>query len=495
MQKKKLKICYTSDVHGYFYPTTYGDMLEKPMGLFGCVPDFEKDTSTLVIDGGDILQGSAFASYCRQVLNSPEIMAEIMNDCGYDFYTLGNHDFNYGMDYQAAYRAENRAICVCQNIRDKEGTPLFPWQIRTMANGLKVGIVGIVTDYVNVWEKPENLEGISITDPFAAAEEALEQMKKEADLTICIYHGGFERSLTSGEILSKTTENVGYRICQELDFDILLTGHQHMSVDGQDLHGTYTVQPCENAREYHVLDITVEENKKTITSVRRQADASKGAEWKNKYAEVEKEIQNWLNRPIGHLSREILPDEKAKMALYGSPIADFLNRVQLFYSGAQISAVGLANEIAGFHSEVSTRDIIATYPYPNTLVVCKITGSQLKQVMERSAEYFACGQDGEIKVSDSFLVPKVEHYNYDYYMGTECEIHPENPVGSRIVNLSVNGQRVQDTDEFTMCLNNYRYSGAGGYEVYQECPLVKEINMEMVELIMDYFRQNPYVEI
>ena len=53
-----------------------------------------------------------------------------------------------------------------------------------------------------------------------------------------------------------------------------------------------------------------------------------------------------------------------------------------------LSSVGLANEIAGFRSEVSTRDIIATYPYPNTLVVCEITGKQLKTVMERSAEYF-----------------------------------------------------------------------------------------------------------
>lgn len=55
-------------------------------------------------------------------------------------------------------------------------------------------------------------------------------MKEQTDLTICIYHGGFECDLESGETLSQTTENVGYRICKELDFDILLTGHQHMSV-------------------------------------------------------------------------------------------------------------------------------------------------------------------------------------------------------------------------------------------------------------------------
>ena len=67
MQQRKLKIYFTSDVHGYFYPTTYGDMTEKNVGLFGCAGNFKKDEDTLILDGGDILQGSAFAYYCRQV--------------------------------------------------------------------------------------------------------------------------------------------------------------------------------------------------------------------------------------------------------------------------------------------------------------------------------------------------------------------------------------------------------------------------------------------
>ena len=184
-----------------------------------------------------------------------------------------------------------------------------------------------------------------------------------------------------------------------------------------------------------------------------------------------------------------------RQALHGSPIADFLNRIQLHFSGTQLSAVGLANEIAGFRSEVSVRDIIATYPYPNTLIVCRISGKQLKQVMERSAEYFAVATDGTVQVAESFLVPKVEHYNYDYYMGAAYEIDPAAPVGNRIKNLTYQGKTVTETDSFTLCLNNYRYSGAGGYEVYTECELVREINTEMVELILEYFKENPYVEV
>lgn len=101
-----------------------------------------------------------------------------MNDCGYDYYTLGNHDFNYGMDYQNAYIEAHHGACVCQNVVDEAGRACHPYVIHTLGNGLRVGIVGIVTDYVNVWERKENLAGICITDPFEAAKEALLHLKK-----------------------------------------------------------------------------------------------------------------------------------------------------------------------------------------------------------------------------------------------------------------------------------------------------------------------------
>lgn len=507
-QRKELKICYTSDVHGYFYPTTYGDRKQRDIGLLQCAADFCKDEQTLIIDGGDVLQGSAFAYYCRKELESPKPIADIMNDCGYDYYTLGNHDFNYGQEYQAEYRKAHHGRCVCQNVTDLNGNILYPYDICHMQNGLRVGIAGIVTDYVNVWEKEENLTGICVTDPFEAAKKALEEMKSKVDIAICVYHGGFERDLNTGKVLSETTENVAYRICEELDFDVLLTGHQHMSVEGQMLHNTYVVQPYDSAKEYYYLEIVLEDGKKKFYSERRIPRVEKNARAKQqtaeerldvilrrKYGKLEQEVQRWLDLPAGHLSRALLPESKADMALHGSPIADLLNRVQLYFSKAQISAVGLANDVTGFHKEVSMRDIIATYPYPNTLVVCRINGRQLKTVMERSAEYFTVGEDGNVQVSLGFLEPKVEHYNYDYYAGVTYDIHPEQPVGNRILQLSYQGKPVQNEDTFTICINNYRHTGAGGYEIYRECPVVREINTEMVELIMEYFIQNSYIEL
>ena len=113
--------------------------------------------------------------------------------------TLGNHDFNYGQEYQAIYRNNHKGTCVCENVLDSEGNILYPHMIHTMKNGVKVGLVGIVTDYINVWEKKENLVGIQVVDPFEVAKKALEDLQGKVDLTICIYHGGFESDLETGK--------------------------------------------------------------------------------------------------------------------------------------------------------------------------------------------------------------------------------------------------------------------------------------------------------
>lgn len=493
MRAQHLDIYFTSDIHGYIYPTSYRSQQQEDIGLFKCVNHFHKNGNSLIIDGGDILQGSAFGAYCHDTLGTARPLAEIMNLCGYDYITLGNHDFNFGMDYLTKYISNLNAFCVCQNITDRAGTLLFPCRIHTLESGLRVGIVGIVTDHVNLWEKPKNIENIQIIDPFEAAQRALEELRGKVDLTICIYHGGFERNLETGHILSTSTENIAYRICEELDFDILLTGHQHLSIQGQLIHGTYVVQPMDQGREYHHIHVVVEEGHVICTSERGQAGGVCSPELLDRFASIEAGTQEWLDQEAGRLPHPFLPAAPLIMAAEGNEIANLFNQIQLEYSGAQISAVSLANEVAGFPQTVRRRDILTTYPYTNSLVVLDITGKVLRQAIERSAEYFTIDEQGRLAVSDRFLRPKVEHYNYDYFAGVKYTIDVSRPIGNRVTNLTYQGTPVQEKSHFTICINNYRASGAGGYPFYQECPVVYELNREMSELILEYFENRDIV--
>lgn len=361
--KQQLKIYYTSDVHGYLFPTNYADRQEKDMGLLKCIPNFQKDENTLIIDGGDMLQGSALATYCQDHPEEGFPQAEVLNHAGYDFVTVGNHDVNYGTSYLYKYLDALDATCICENLLDaKSNTKKFPWTIKTLANGLKVGIVGVVTEYINVWEKAENIKDVIISDPFTAAKKALEEVKSQVDLTICIYHGGFEKDVKSGKVLSKTSENIGYKICEALDFDLLLTGHQHLLIEGQLLHGTYIVQPSANATTYFEITIEKVENTIEIVSTINKPSAQPEVEVSKQLQPVETKVQSWLDQTIGQLNCDALSENKLEMALHGSPIVELIGAVQLASSQAQITAVALANTSPGFHKEVTMRDVIATYP-------------------------------------------------------------------------------------------------------------------------------------
>ena len=489
MDEKKLTIYFTSDLHGYIYPTDYRGSEEKELGLFKCASRFRKDGNTLVIDGGDILQGSPLGAFCHDTVGSAARFADMMNRCGYDYITLGNHDFNYGMPYLDSYLDALQACCVCENVRRDGAGVRFPARIHTLENGLRIGIVGIVTDYVNIWEKPEHLAGIAITDPVPAAAAALKALKGQADLTVCVYHGGFERDLATGRVLSATHENAAYRICQELDFDILLTGHQHMSVPGQTVSGTFVVQPSDKGQEFLRVEASVSGGEKRFSSETIPAHGECRADWLAEFADMERGAQNWLDQVVGHLETPMTPDTPLHMAAEGTALADLFNTVQLAASGAQLSVTSLANDAAGLPQTVRRRDILNAYPYTNTLTVLEITGAVLRRAMERSAEYFTRNPDGSLRVSDCFLEPKVEHYNYDYYAGVTYAYDITRPVGERVVELKANGKPVQDTDVFTACLSSYRASGTGGYDCYVGCPVVREIGTEMSDLLLDYFKR------
>lgn len=90
----------------------------------------------------------------------------MMNLAGYQFVTLGNHDFNYGVDALLDYLTNLDALCLCANIRDKEGRlPIAPYAVHQLENGLRVGLVGVCTHFVRRWENPKTVEQLVIEEP------------------------------------------------------------------------------------------------------------------------------------------------------------------------------------------------------------------------------------------------------------------------------------------------------------------------------------------
>jgi 2',3'-cyclic-nucleotide 2'-phosphodiesterase/3'-nucleotidase len=189
--------------------------------------------------------------------------------------------------------------------------------------------------------------------------------------------------------------------------------------------------------------------------------------------------------------------DRARMARLGSPIADFLNQVQLEVTGAELSVTSLPNELKGFGQAVTRRDILVNYPYSNTLVVLEVTGETLRQSLERSAAYL----DAPLrprqspKISPSFLYPKLEHFNFDYIAPLSYCVDLRKPVGQRVSDIRYQGAPVAPDRRFRLCLNSYRAGGAGGYPWYADCKRLSEVNVEMVEILMDYFEKHEQIKL
>lgn len=492
---KEFHICFTSDTHGYLFPTDYTGGEEKPMGLFKLGAAFEKDGNTLILDGGDTIQGSPFTNYTHRLNVFPHPIALAMNMLGYDYITLGNHDFNYGLDHLSAYLSSLNARCLCANIRDKEGKlPILPYAVHTLENGLRIGITGICTHYITIWEKKETLSQLLVEEPVSAAKRALSAMKDQIDISICIYHGGFERDLKTGELLTTSQENQAWQLCQEGGFDIVLTGHQHMPVEELRISNTISMQPSYRAVHYGRMDGKWNGEKIDVHSFLANPAEVPKEEPMEALLSFEKDVQNWLDTPKGHLDQPLPALDHLKMASEGCLLANFINTVQLEASGAMISATSMGNEIKGMNKDVTIRDVVSSYIYSNTLVLLEMTGAQLKHYIEQTASYFSI-ENGCLAVSKDFLQPKIEHYNYDYFLGMDYEIDARRPLGDRVISMKIDGKEIASDQLITVCVNNYRASGTGGYDMIREARVIREIQTDVSELIISYIENHPHIHV
>ncbi len=509
MTDRTLTIRYTSDTHGYLFPTLYAYRAEQPMGLMKLAAEYPHDGNTLILDGGDTIQGSPMANFYHRL--SPEErhqclpqnrwgenpFAAMMNIAGYQFVTLGNHDFNNGLDALADYLENLDALCLCANIRDRAGRlPIAPYAVHQLENGLRIGLVGACTHFVRRWEKPETVEQLVIEDPVEAAARALDAIRPLCDVTILIYHGGFECDLETGQQLTDLTENQACRICRTLDFDLVLTGHQHMRVDGVRFGHSFAVQPAYRAPHVCAITVTVHaDGSKAFESEILPAQAAPMPEAATLLSPLEARVQAWLDEPAGHLDRPLDVQPPLEMARNGSALANFFNTVFKDASGAQVSSCALGNEIKGLPRDVTVRDIVSAYIYSNTLRVLELTGAELRAYVERAACYFALDERGELCVSDEFLRPKVQHYQYEYLLGIDYVIDVHRPKGQRVISMRFSGRELRNEEKISLCVSSYRASGTGGYDMLLGKRILRDDPTDVVDLLVAYIMDHPEIKV
>ncbi len=197
------------------------------------------------------------------------------------------------------------------------------------------------------------------------------------------------------------------------------------------------------------------------------------------------ETEKYLDTPIARSERDL----SGKYARYqDGPLLDLIQNTQLEAGHADVSMATML--YAGAHvsvGPVTVRQDGFSYIYEKTLYVVQMTGAQLKDALEHAASFFS-----EWPLPPGGLI-KLPSYNADQAQGVSYQIDLTRPVGQRIVNLEFHGKPLDPAQDLRVAINNYRYTGGGGYEVYKGLPILYRSSLEIRELLIDYLSRTKII--
>ena len=489
IQIMNIKFLISSDIHGYLFDHLYFDNKPIDKGLLKIASYFKanKDDNTIVIDNGDTIEGSPILKYFMANEKGDNLM-KIALDYAYDYVNIGNHDFNYGSEYLSNYLNSLKEKCICGNVFYK-GNRLGEEYIIKNIGGKKIALIGCTTSFINVLEKKENLKDIEIIDEYEFVKKTIEKVK-DVDLKVVIYHGGLNTN-ADNEYIGGSKENQGYEMCRDLDIDILISGHQHRSISYK-CFNTYVSQCKSNGDEFVEINYDFDSKDCDIKLLKPKNDID--SELLKYYLPYEEKTQLWIDEVIGSTDYDLTIKNEFNARLNKAPIVSFINQIQKEYTGADLSACSIADGATGFKKNITLRDLLLTYVYPNNLLKVKIDGKTLKKYLEKCAEYFDIEND-EIVVAEDYLKPIPKGFNYDMVDGIDYTIDISKNRGSRIIELKYQGKDIKDDDIFTLAINNFRKSGAFGFDMMKDLEVLSTSNEEIVDIIYNYLTKHKNIVI
>lgn len=468
----------------------------------------EANPDLILLDAGDNIQGTIMTDDLANK-NPDELHPVIaaMNYMGYDAMTLGNHEFNWGTTNLKKIISKADFPILAANVKDINGEYLTGNGYTIIErNGIKIAIIGVVTPDIPIWDGGK--EGISDFTYESAAysvKREIENIGDTADIIIVSAHMG-----TYAEFDEENGSDSGLKILEmNDDVDMLQIAHIHTTIN-EEYNGIPIVCVRNGGKEIAKVTLTLDENKNVVSSS-REIIAMKDFEPSEEIREIPivKELhekatnyvagidENGEKGPaLGFATAKFQPEDEIKGIPEGklrdTAVMDLINKIQLENSGADVSAAALFKDTSDLpEGEINYGNIFDIYKFDNTLYRIPMTGKELKAYMEWSVSIYNQWKEGDINISFN---PEIPGYLYDMFAGVEYEIDLSKPVGERIVNLTINGEPLEDERIVKVAVNNYRYSSA-----LKTLGLVQnnkewESSSSIRDMIVEYFALNSPIE-
>jgi 2',3'-cyclic-nucleotide 2'-phosphodiesterase / 3'-nucleotidase len=493
-----ITILETSDIHGMIYPEdyAYGTPYDGGLAKAATVIKAEraKDPDLLLLDCGDSVQDNLIQEFRNDKIH-PMVLA--MNSLKYDAWELGNHEFNFEYSNLLRNIQASKAPVLAANIYKQDGTRFVnPYIIKTV-KGVRVGIIGLTAPHVPNWEasNPEHFNSMTFTTPMNELGKILPEVQSKSDVVIVLAHYGEDGEYdTDG--MDTVAEKYGSQVAA------FLIGHEHATFAKTFDNGTVMVEPgvhCTSVAKV-TLVMTRDGNvwKKTGATPEviaiKKADIPADKDMLKLMEYVDTKSNQIAKTVVGQIGADFLPSLYWK-DLTGIPTAvvqdtaliDLINRVQMNATGADVSLAALFDASSNLtKGSFHKRDGVKVYKYDNTLMAVRVTGKQLKAIMEQQAgNFFNTAKPGDVTISFN---PSIRLYNYDMFEGVNYDIDISKPAGSRIENVTFKGEPLADDQVLTLALNNYRYGGLSTAGLISSKPedLVYNSGLAIRDLISDY---------
>lgn len=525
-----LRILETTDLHSNMMDFDY--YKDTPTEKFGLVRTASlidaargEVKNSVLVDNGDLIQGSPLGDYmATRGLKKGEIhpVYKAMNTLDYTVGNLGNHEFNYGLTYLHDALAGARFPYVNANIIDvKTQKPLFtPYLIKETnvvdqdgkKQTLKIGYIGFVPPQIMTWDKA-NLDGkVTVNDITETARKYVPEMReKGADLVVVVAHSGL-----SADPYQAMAENSVYYLSEVPGVDAILFGHAHAVFPGKDfasikgadiekgtLNGVPSVMPGMWGDHLGVVDLVLNNDGGSwkVTQSKAEARPIYDAAAKKSLAAEDKKLvdvlkhdhdatREFVSKPIGKSADNmysflaLVQDDPtvqvvnmaqkayAKHFVQGDPD---LAKLPVLSAAAPFKVGGRKNDPASYveveKGQLTFRNAADLYLYPNTLVVVKATGQEVKEWLECSAGQFNQIDPHSSKPQSLINWDGFRTYNFDVIDGVNYQIDVTqpakydgecqaiNPQAERIKNLTFKGKAIDPSATFLVVTNNYRAYG------------------------------------
>ncbi|MFI9649228.1 bifunctional metallophosphatase/5'-nucleotidase [Streptomyces sp. NPDC052040] len=525
----------TTDLHShvfdwdYYLDAAYSDKAGNSVGIARVATlvkqqrEAKGEDHVLLVDAGDIIQGTSLAYYFARVdpingtggTHGPRHpMATAMNHMRYDAAALGNHEFNYGIDLLRKFESQCRFPLLGANALDaKTLRPAFqPYTVKRIrvpgAPDIKVGILGLTNPGIALWDK-DNVSGRMVFPGL------VEQAKKYVprlralgcDVVFLTDHSGLDGSSSYGSELPYV-ENASNLVAEQVPgIDAILVGHTHVEVSSYTVKNEQTGEDVLLSEPYcwgmrltvFDFDLELHHGQWKVTGKKAQTLSPSNVEEDPEITRLLKAdhelVVKYVNTPVGTCSTDL---SAAESCWKDVPIMDFIHQVQMATVATGLSsadaALPLISVAAPFSrtadipaGSVTIKDIAGLYIYDNTLYGKKLTGAQLKDYLEYAAKYYHQVPSGT-KVDTATLTNANSFwdYMYDTAAGVDYDIDIAQPEGSRIKNLSHKGAPVADDQVFVVAVNNYRANGGSGYPHIAAADIAYSSTNEIRQLMIDY---------